>query len=94
MSPTLGLVGDLCVEAEWIWRRVCSLRRSMQRCQDLELLGRLRAEVAHYVRRCNQIQEIQRILLPSKGRDSFHLFLLIELINRTLLEVAAIQVKH
>ena len=74
---------NLCVEAEWL-EGVCSLRRSMQRCRDLELLGRLRAEVAHYVRRCNQIQEIQRIYYL-KGRD-LPLFL-IELINRTLLEV-------
>ena len=94
MSPTLGLVGDLCVEAEWIWKRVCSLRRSMQRCQDLELLGRLRAEVDHYVQRCNQIQEIQRIFPPSQSKESIHWFFLIELINRTLLEAAVIQITY
>ena len=91
MSPTLGLVGDLCVEAEWILKRVRSLHRSMQRCQDLELLGRLRAEVDYYVQRCNQIQEIQRIFSPSQSKESIHWFFLIELINRSLLEAAVIQ---
>ena len=88
MSPTLGLVGDLCVEAEWIWRRVCSLRRSMERCSDLVLLERLRNEVQQYVDRCLKIKEIKTLFAASTIKESYHWIFLNELTNRTLQEVS------
>ena len=88
MSSTLGLVGDLCVEAEWIWRRVCSLRRSMERCSDLVLLERLRNEVQQYVDRCLKIKEIKNLFAASIIKESYHWIFLNELTNRTLQEVS------
>lgn len=90
MSPTLGLVGDLCVEAEWIWRRVCSLRRSMERCMDMNLLERLRKETQQYVDRCLKIKEIKNLFSVSYLEDSLHLAFLNELTNRTLQELSII----
>ena len=92
MSPTLGLVGDLCVEAEWIWRRVCSLRRSMERCSDLVLLERLRNEVQQYVDRCLKIKEIKSLFPASIIKESYHWIFLNELTNRTLQEVSIMHI--
>ena len=92
MSSTLGLVGDLCVEAEWIWRRVCSLRRSMERCSDLVLLERLRNEVQQYVDRCLKIKEIKSLFAASIINESYHWSFLNELTNRTLQEVSIMHI--
>ena len=56
MLGSLGVMGDLCAEAEWIWRRMLHLRVSLQTCRHSGLGSRLRAEARLHGRRCQQIQ--------------------------------------
>ena len=56
MLGSLGVMGDLCEEAEWIWRRMVHLRVSLQTCRHSGLGSRLRAEARLHGRRCQQIQ--------------------------------------
>jgi len=88
MPVTLGLVGDLCLETEWIWRRLRCVRQSMARCDDRVLLDRLHREVHQYVQRCLEISTIQQHLSPFIDEQSLHWMLLLELTNRSLFEVS------
>ena len=85
MSLTFGLVGDLCVEAEWIWQRMSCVRHSIDRCQDRLLLARLHNEVNQHVQRCLELRQIHQILDTSTVNGSFQWDLLNELTNRSLL---------
>ena len=56
MSRSLGLIGDLCVEADWIWRRMRQVQVALSNCRHPGLGSRLRAEARLHGCRCKQIQ--------------------------------------
>ena len=45
---TLGIVGDLCCEVQWIGLRIQAIRCGLGRTQDLVLIARLQAEMDGY----------------------------------------------
>ena len=90
MEPTLGLVGDLCSEAEWIWNRIRYIRKSVVRCHDQLFLNRLQEEVVQYTNRCLEIRKILDLLQSSSNRVSCQLDFLDELTKRSLHESSVI----
>ena len=53
---TLGIVGDLCCEVQWIGLRIQAIRCGLGRTQDLVLIARLQAEMDGYGKRCLEIR--------------------------------------
>ena len=63
MPGSCAVVGDLCLEADWIARRLRKVRSSLLSSNHSGLQVRLRAEVAFYEHRCRQLLA----LLSSSG---------------------------
>ena len=85
MTGACAVVGDLCLEADWIARRLRKVRSSLLSCNHSGLQVRLRAEIAIYEHRCGQLQ----VLLSSYGaldgyEESLDRALLKELLTRSL----------
>ena len=79
-----SVLGSLCRETDWIWRRLIQIRSSQQRCSNSHLLNRLQAEFDIRITRCGEIQKIsQRFHNQSKVR-SLNLQFLDELVRRAL----------
>ena len=91
MEKSLGLLGDLCCEAEQTWRRIRSVCRCLNQCQDVGLQKRLFAEARQYANRC---KEIRALIQNSSSLDqsySVQILLLAELLNRILSEEFILQ---
>ena len=90
MAGSLGLIGDLCVEAEWILRRMCQVQVSLRNCCHSGLGSRLRAEARLHGFRCKQIQASlqQGSVLWS---DQPQRRLLNELLDRSLQQSLSVQ---
>ena len=91
MEKTLGLLGDLCSEAEQTWRRMRSVRRCLNQCQDVGLQKRLFVEVRHHAKRCKEIRELIQTFLSIKNPKSIQVLFLEELLNRILTEEFILQ---
>ena len=81
---TLGIVGDLCCEVEWIGLRTQAIRCGLGRSQDLGLIARLQAEMDSYGKRCLEIRSSLRLMQSSLGKGSLQVCLLEELLVRYL----------
>ena len=90
MSGSLGLIGDLCIEADWIWRRMHQVQVALRDCRHPGLGLRLRAEARLHGSRCKQIQASlkQGSVLSS---DKLQLRLLNELLDRSLQQSLLVQ---
>ena len=91
MEKTLGLLGDLCCEAEQTWRRMRSVRRCLIQCQDIGLQKRLFLEVAQHANRCNEIRDLIRTSSSLKYVDSLQVQFLDEILRRILAEEIILQ---
>ena len=87
---SLGVMGDLCVEAEWIWRRMLQLQISLERCRHSGLGSRLRAEARMHGRRCQQIQDSLQLGYSSSS-EQLQPMLLNELLDRSLQQSLLVQ---
>ena len=91
MEKTLGLLGDLCCEAEQTWRRMRSVRRCLNQCQDVGLRKRLFAEARHHAKRCKEIRSLIQTLSSLNDSESLQVLFLDELLNRILTEEYILQ---
>ena len=91
MEKTLGLLGDLCCEAEQTWRRMRSIRRCLDQCLDKGLHQRLISEATQYFKRCKQIQTVIQTSLDLGALDSLQVQLLDEILARILVEEIILQ---
>ena len=90
MTGSLGLMGDLCTEAEWIWRRMRQVQVSLRNCRHSGLGSRLRAEARLHGRRCRQIQaSLQQGSFSSS--EQLQRTLLNELLDRSLQQSLSVQ---
>ena len=83
---TLGIVGDLCCEVQWIGLRVQSIRCGLGRSQDLGLIARLQAEMDGYGKRCLEIRSSLKLMRKSLCKGSIQIRLLEELLIRCLVQ--------
>ena len=81
---SFGLLGDLCREVEWIWRRMQCANHSIQRCQNLRLEERLLAEIYIHRNRCRIIKTILADIKCFIEPESVQMHLLEELLGRCL----------
>ena len=86
MDRTLGLLGDLCCDAEWTWRRMRAVRRSLNQCQDSGLKKRLVTEAAQHSERCSALRASLMSSQVFRHLNSPQVQLLDELLKRTLAE--------
>ena len=83
---TLGIVGDLCCEVQWIGLRIQAIRCGLGRTQDLVLIARLQAEMDSYSKRCLEIRSSLKLMQKSLCKGSIQLRLLEELLIRCLVQ--------
>ena len=83
---TLGIVGDLCCEVQWIGLRIQAIRCGLGRTQDLVLIARLQAEMDGYGKRCLEIRSSLTLMQKSLCKGSLQLRLLEELLIRCLVQ--------
>ena len=81
---TLGIVGDLCCEVQWIGLRIQAIRCGLGRSQDPGLIARLQAEMDSYGKRCLEIRRSLKLMPRSLGEGSLQVRLLEELLVRCL----------
>ena len=81
---TFGVLGDLCKEAEWIWHRMQSANRAVQRCQHPRLEERLIAEIGLHRKRCLAIKDSLTQIKHYLDPQSVQKHLLEELLHRCL----------
>ena len=79
---TLGIVGDLCCEVQWIGLRMKTIRCCLDRCQDHGLIARLQAEMDSYAERCLEIRSSLKMIQKSLSNESLQVCLLEELLTR------------
>ena len=91
MEKTLGLLGDLCCEAEQTWRRMRSVHRCLNQCQDIGLQKRLFVEARHHAKRCKKIRDLIQTFSSLNNPDSIQALFLDELLSRILTEEFILQ---
>ena len=83
---TLGIVGDLSCEVQWIGLRIKAIRCGLDRSQDLGLIARLQAEMDGYIKRCLEIRSSLKMMQKSLCKESLQVRLLEELLTRCFAE--------
>ena len=91
MEKTLGLLGDLCCEAEQTWRRMRSVHRCLNQCQDVNLQKRLFVEARQHAKRCKEIRVLIQTFQGLNGPKTIQVLFLDELLNRILTEEFILQ---
>ena len=91
MEKTLGLLGDLCCEAEQTWRRMRSVRRCLTQCQDSGLQKRLLIEASQHASRGQTILDIIEKSSIIDFSNSFQVQFLKEMLYRILAEEQILQ---
>ena len=91
MEKTLGLLGDLCCEAEQTWRRMRSVHRCLNQCQDVSLQKRLFVEARQHANRCKEIRVLIQTFQGLNGPKTIQVLFLDELLNRILTEEFILQ---
>lgn len=84
---TLGIVGDLCCEVQWISLRIQTVQSCLYRCQDLGLIARLQSELDGYGKRCHEIHNSIKLIKKSRSKGSLQVNLLEEMMNRCLAQL-------
>ena len=83
---TLGIVGDLCYEVQWIGHRIQAIRCGLGRSQNLGLSARLQAEMDGYCKRCLEIRSSLKLIQKSLCKRSIQHHLLEEMLIRCLVQ--------
>ena len=79
-----SIVGSLCRETEWIWRRLIHISNSQQRCNSPKLLKRLQVEFDKHILRCYEIIHIMQLLKNKCVNKSILTLFIDELLFRAL----------
>lgn len=85
------MLGDLCCEAEQTWRRMRSVRRCLNQCQDIGLQKRLLIEASQHAKRCRELRHLVRSTAEFRGLESLQCQLLDEILKRILTEAMILQ---
>jgi len=90
----MGLLGDLCREAEYLWKRLATVQVALKRCNDSGLRRRFLSEINVHIQRCLEMQTIVSGLEVFGLSKSFQLSLLKELIDRSVNENYAFSISR
>ena len=82
----MGLLGDLCGEAEYLWKRLITVHVALERCNNAGLRRRFSFELKHHVERCQEMKAVVSKLEVLGLSHSYQFCLLKELVSRALRE--------
>ena len=82
----MGLLGDLCGEAEYLWKRLVTVHVALERCNNAGLRRRFSFELKHHVERCQEMKAVVSKLEVLGLSHSYQFCLLKELVSRALRE--------
>jgi hypothetical protein len=80
----MGLLGDLCREAEYLWKRLSTVQVALERCNNSGLRRRFFSEINSHTQRCLEMQTLVSGLETFGLSKSCQLCLLKELIDRSV----------
>ena len=80
----MGLLGDLCGEAEYLWKRLATVHVALERCSNSGLRRRFSFELKVYIERCQEMKVVVSKLEGLELTQSCQFCLLKELVNRAL----------
>ena len=89
---TMGLLGDLCGEAEYLWKRLATVHIALERCNNAGLRRRFSFELKVHIERCQEMKVVVSKLELLGLSQSCQFCLLKELVRRALNESYAVSI--
>ena len=89
---TMGLLGDLCGEAEYLWKRLATVHVALERCSNSGLRRRFSFELKVHIERCQEMKVVVSRLEVLGLSQSYQFCLLKELVRRALNESYAFSI--
>lgn len=89
---TMGLLGDLCGEAEYLWKRLATVHVALERCSNSGLRRRFSFELKVHIERCQEMKVVVSKLEVLGLSQSYQFCLLKELVRRALNETHAFSI--
>ena len=89
---TMGLLGDLCGEAEYLWKRLATVHVALERCSNSGLRRRFSFELKVHIERCREMKVVVSKLEVLGLSQSYQFCLLKELVRRALNESYAFSI--
>jgi len=89
---TMGLLGDLCGEAEYLWKRLATVHVALERCNNAGLRRRFSFELKVHIERCQEMKVVVSNLELLGLSQSCQFYLLKELLRRALNESYAFSI--
>ena len=89
---TMGLLGDLCGEAEYLWKRLVTVHVALERCNNAGLRRRFSFELKVHIERCQEMKVVVSNLELLGLSQSCQFYLLKELLRRALNESYAFSI--
>jgi hypothetical protein len=89
---TMGLLGDLCGEAEYLWKRLATVHVALDRCNNAGLRRRFSFELKVHIERCQEMKVVVSNLELLGLSQSCQFYLLKELLRRALNESYAFSI--
>ena len=81
---TLGLLGDLCGEAEFLYKRLATVHGALERCNNAGLRRRFSFELQTHIERCQEMKNVVRKFEVNGFSRSYQFCLFKELVNRAM----------
>jgi hypothetical protein len=88
----MGLLGDLCGEAEYLWKRLATVHIALERCSNSGLRRRFSFELKVHIERCQEMKVVVSKLEVLGLSQSYQFCLLKELVRRALNESYAFSI--
>ena len=88
----MGLLGDLCGEAEYLWKRLATVHVALERCSNSGLRRRFSSELKVHIERCQEMKVVVSKLEVLGLSQSYQFCLLKELVRRALNESHAFSI--
>ena len=88
----MGLLGDLCGEAEYLWKRLATVHVALKRCSNSGLRRRFSFELKVHIERCQEMKVVVSKLEVLGLSQSYQFCLLKELVRRALNESYAFSI--
>ena len=88
----MGLLGDLCGEAEYLWKRLATVHIALERCSNSGLRRRFSFELKVHIERCQEMEVVVSKLEVLGLSQSYQFCLLKELVRRALNESYAFSI--
>ena len=88
----MGLLGDLCGEAEYLWKRLATVHVALERCSNSGRRRRFSFELKVHIERCQEMKVVVSKLEVLGLSLSYQFCLLKELVRRALNESYAFSI--